>query len=76
MRNTNEKNRRVMSFDSRQSLSETTHPFDMFAQIIEGNAAIVIDQVSHLPETGEGIITPANRPTTANPISALNDSHK
>lgn len=50
----------VMSFDSGEGLTEKTSPFDTFAQIIEGKAEIVIDQVSHLLESGQGIIIPAH----------------
>src|ERR1700729_2926234 len=49
----------VMSFDSGEGLTEKTSPFDTFAQIIEGRADIVINNVSHLLETGMGIIIPA-----------------
>jgi len=50
----------VMSFDSGEGLTEKTSPFDTFAQIIEGKADIVIDNVSHLVESGQGIIIPAH----------------
>jgi quercetin dioxygenase-like cupin family protein len=50
----------VMSFDSGEGLTEKTSPFDTFVQIIEGNAEIVIDKVSNLLESGEGIIIPAH----------------
>ena len=50
----------VMSFDSGEGLTEKTSPFDTFAQIIEGKADIVINNVSHVLETGMGIIIPAH----------------
>jgi quercetin dioxygenase-like cupin family protein len=50
----------VMSFDSGEGLTEKTSPFDTFAQIIEGKADIVINDVSHVLETGMGIIIPAH----------------
>jgi len=50
----------VMSFDNGEGLTEKTSPFDTFAQIIEGKADIVINNVSHLLETGMGIIIPAH----------------
>jgi quercetin dioxygenase-like cupin family protein len=50
----------IMSFDSGEGLTEKMSPFDSFAQIIEGKAEIVIDKVSHLLQTGEGIIIPAH----------------
>ena len=52
----------VMSFDTGEGLAEKISPFDSFAQIIEGKAEIVIDNVSHLLETGMGIIIPAHSP--------------
>ena len=52
----------VMSFDTGEGLTEKTSPFDTFAQIIDGKAEIVIDGISNLLETGEGIILPAHRP--------------
>ena len=50
----------VMSFDSGEGLTEKISPFDTFAQIIEGKAEIVIDKISHLIKSGEGIIIPAH----------------
>src|ERR1700729_2821499 len=50
----------IMSFDSGEGLTEKTSSFDTFAQIIEGRADIVINNVSHLLETGMGIIIPAH----------------
>jgi quercetin dioxygenase-like cupin family protein len=52
----------VMSFDSGEGLTEKTSPFETFAQIIDGKAEIVIDGVSNLLETGQGIILPAHLP--------------
>ena len=57
----------VMSFDSGEGLTEKTSPFDTFAQIIEGTADIVIDKVSNLLKSGEGIIIPAHSPNHINP---------
>lgn len=50
----------VMSFDTGEGLSEKTTPFDTFVQIIEGKANIVINKVSSLLLTGQGIIIPAH----------------
>jgi quercetin dioxygenase-like cupin family protein len=50
----------VMSFDNGEGLTEKTSPFETFAQIIEGKADIVIDNNSHVLETGMGIIIPAH----------------
>jgi quercetin dioxygenase-like cupin family protein len=50
----------VMSFYSGEGLTEKTSPFDTIAQIIEGKAEIVINNISHLLESGQGIIIPAH----------------
>jgi quercetin dioxygenase-like cupin family protein len=50
----------IMSFDSGEGLTEKISPFDTFAQIIDGKAEIVIDNVSSLLQTGQGIIIPAH----------------
>jgi quercetin dioxygenase-like cupin family protein len=50
----------VMSFDSGEGLTEKSSPFDTFAQIIEGQAEIVIDRKSNLLQSGQGIIIPAH----------------
>jgi quercetin dioxygenase-like cupin family protein len=57
----------VMSFDSGEGLSEKTSPFDTFTQIIEGKADIVIDKISHLLQSGQGIIIPAHSPNFIRP---------
>ena len=57
----------VMSFDSGEGLTEKTSPFDTFAQIIEGKAEIVINGVSNLLQSGEGIIIPAHLPNFIRP---------
>jgi quercetin dioxygenase-like cupin family protein len=57
----------VMSFDSGEGLTEKTSPFDTFAQIIEGKAEIVIDKISHLLVSGQGIIIPAHSPNFIKP---------
>ena len=50
----------VMSFDSGEGLTEKISPFDTFAQIIDGKAEIVIDKVSTVLQSGQGIIIPAH----------------
>lgn len=50
----------IMSFDSGEGLTERSSPFDSFAQIIEGNAEIVIENKSHILEPGQGIVIPAH----------------
>lgn len=52
----------IMSFDTGEGLTEKTSPFDTFAQIIDGQAEIVIDGESKLLQTGQGIILPAHLP--------------
>lgn len=50
----------VMSFDSGEGLTEKTSPFDIFAQIIEGKAVIIISGVRNTLETGQSIVIPAH----------------
>lgn len=57
----------IMSFDSGEGLTVKTSPFDTFAQIIEGNAEIVIDNVSNHLKSGMGIIIPAHLPNYIKP---------
>ena len=52
----------VMSFDSGESLTEKTSPFDTFLQIIEGKAEVVIDGESFILNAGQSIIIPAHKP--------------
>jgi quercetin dioxygenase-like cupin family protein len=57
----------VMSFDSGEGLTEKTSPFDTFAQIIDGQATIVIDGVPNLLLTGQSIVIPAHAPNFVKP---------
>ncbi|MFN0031004.1 MAG: cupin domain-containing protein [Flavobacteriales bacterium] len=57
----------VMSFDSGEGLTEKTTPFDTFAQIIDGNAVIVIAGESHHLKTGQSIVIPAHAPNHVQP---------
>ncbi len=57
----------VMSFDAGEGLTEKISPFDTYAQVIEGNAELIIDHVSRVLQTGNGIIIPANAPNIINP---------
>jgi quercetin dioxygenase-like cupin family protein len=50
----------VMSFDSGEGLTEKTSPFDMFVQIIDGKAELVIGGKSTILHTGESIVIPAH----------------
>ena len=56
----------VMSFDSGEGLLEKTSPFDIFAQVIDGKAEIVIEGVSHFLNTGQGMVIPAHRSNVIN----------
>ena len=56
----------VMSFDTGEGLLEKISPFDTFAQIIDGNAEIIIDGKCHQLTTGQGIIIPAHRSNVIN----------
>ena len=51
----------VVSFDTGETLSPKTSPFDTFIQVIDGTAEVIIDNVSNILKTGESIIIPANR---------------
>ncbi len=57
----------VLSFDNGEGLTEKTTPFDTFVQIIEGKADIVIDSISNLLQSGQGIIIPAHSPNFIRP---------
>ena len=52
----------VMSFDTGEGLTEKTSPFETFAEVIEGNAEVVIDGRSNLVKMGQGIVIPAHVP--------------
>jgi mannose-6-phosphate isomerase-like protein (cupin superfamily) len=56
-----------MSFDNGEGLTEKTTPFDTFAQIIEGNAEIVIAGQAFYLETGQSIVIPAHAPNYIKP---------
>jgi quercetin dioxygenase-like cupin family protein len=62
-------NIKAIAIDSGESLSEKISPFDIYLQIIEGEAEIVIDNSSSKLVTGEGILIPAH---AANIIRADN----
>jgi quercetin dioxygenase-like cupin family protein len=50
----------AVSFDSGESLTERTSPFDTFIQVIDGKAEIIIHGVSNMLNTGQSIIIPAH----------------
>ncbi len=57
----------VMSFDSGEGLTVKTNPFDVFVQIIDGQAEIVIIDVSNTLLTGQSIVIPANASNLVRP---------
>jgi quercetin dioxygenase-like cupin family protein len=57
----------VMSFDNGEGLTEKTTPFDTFAQIIDGEAEIVIQGQTHFLGTGHSIVIPAHAPNHIRP---------
>lgn len=57
----------AVSFDSGEVLTEKISPFDTFIQVIDGRAEIIINDKTHLLETGSSIIIPAH---SRNTISA------
>lgn len=53
----------IMSFDYGVGLNEKSNPFDIFVQVIEGKAEIVISGNSNNLLTGESIVIPAHEPS-------------
>jgi len=54
----------AVSLDSGEALAIKTSPYETFIQIIDGKAEIVIDNLSHLLNTGQSIIIPAHSSNT------------
>jgi quercetin dioxygenase-like cupin family protein len=52
----------LFAFDEGQGLSEHTAPFDALAQIVEGEAEIMISGQPHRVRCGEMILMPAGQP--------------
>lgn len=50
----------VSSFDVGEALTEKTSPFDTLIQVIDGQTEILINDTSHLLDTGHSIIIPAH----------------
>ncbi len=50
----------VSSFDEGEELAEKTSPFDIYIQIIDGVAEVVINEKKYRLRLGEGIIIPAH----------------
>ncbi|TAJ55322.1 MAG: cupin domain-containing protein [Chitinophagaceae bacterium] len=56
----------AVSFDSGEALTEKITPYDTFIQVIDGQAEVVINDVSHLLNVGQSIIIPAHTRNTIN----------
>ena len=52
----------VSSVDTGKDLAGKLSPFDTFIQVIDGKAEVVLDDQSHMLDTGQAIIIPANSP--------------
>jgi len=50
----------VSSFDTGEELAEKISPFDIYIQIIDGAAEVIIDDKKHVLGLGKGIIIPAH----------------
>ncbi|MEO8172297.1 MAG: cupin domain-containing protein [Sediminibacterium sp.] len=50
----------AFSFDTGEVLTEKITPFDIFIQVIDGRAEIILNGESNVVETGESIIIPAH----------------
>ena len=50
----------VSSFDYGEELTEKVSPFDIFIQIIDGKAEIIINKKSNILSTGQAIVIPAH----------------
>ena len=57
----------VVASDIGETLAEKISPFDTFVQVIDGEAEVIIDHISNVLTTGQGIIIPAH---TSNSIRA------
>ena len=58
----------LFSFDKGQRLSTHSAPFDAMAQVTEGSAEILINEVQFILSTGDSIIMPAGIPHAVNAI--------
>jgi quercetin dioxygenase-like cupin family protein len=50
----------VIAGDIGETLAEKISPFDTFVQVIDGEAEVIIDRISNVLKTGQGIIIPAH----------------
>jgi quercetin dioxygenase-like cupin family protein len=58
----------LFSFDKGQRLSTHSAPYDAMAQVIEGSAEIVINEIPFHLVQGEAIIMPAGIPHAVNAV--------
>jgi len=58
----------LFAFDKDQRLSTHSAPYDAMAQVMEGKAEIVINDVPSVLEAGETIIMPAGIPHAVNAL--------
>jgi quercetin dioxygenase-like cupin family protein len=59
----------LFAFDEGQGLSEHTAPFDALAQVLEGEAEIVVSGKPLRTTAGEAVLMPANQPHSLKAIS-------
>ncbi len=59
----------LFAFDAGQGLSEHMTPFDAVAQVLEGEAEIVISGKPLHTTAGEAVLMPANQPHTVKAIN-------
>ena len=59
----------LFAFDEAQGLSEHTSPFDAVAQVLEGDAEIVIAGKPLTAKSGEVVLLPANQPHSVKSIT-------
>ena len=59
----------LFAFDEGQGLSEHTSPFDAVAQLLEGEAEIVISGKPLTAKSGEVVLLPANQPHSLKAIA-------
>ena len=61
----------VFAFDKGEGLSEHAAPFDALANVIDGEAEIIISGNPHNVKTGEMIIMPANIPHAVRAVKSF-----
>ena len=50
----------AISIDAGEELAEKTSPFDTYIQIIDGNAQLILKDVTYQLKLGDGIVIPAH----------------